>query len=142
MAPIVTETEIQNRLDAIIERYAQLPEMGKCDPVTLEVLNEKGDIKVTISGITHNNISMSAERTILFNESLDFISDTFGYPHIFGRQSKDISQTALRKAYFDYDGFLIVEHTDGSMERFIVKEKNREHIEQRLRVSLGKKFKS
>jgi hypothetical protein len=141
------EAIIHERINDIIAEYSQLKELENCDVEFLS-LNDKGDIKVTIIGRDTGigNVSDSrreiAERTIRFTEPLDFISDTIFYPGVFGTHSKDIALEALRIAYFDIYGYLILEHTDGSMEKFTVKEKNVDAVKEILKVKLGKKFKA
>ena len=140
------ESIIHERINDIIMEYSQLKEMENCDIEFLS-LNDKGDIKVTIIGRDNGvgNVSESrreiAERTIRFTEPLDFITDTITYPQVFGLHSKDIALDALKIAYFDIYGYLILDHVDGSMEKFTVKDKNVEAVKEVLRVKLGKKFK-
>lgn len=140
MAFIMNE-QIQERIDQILSEYAQLTEMGECEPPELEVMNEKGDIKVTIFGYTHDGRKKIAERLIKSTDSLEWISDTFAYPDYIGRQSKDIAPEAVRDAYFDQLGNLMVDHNDGSVEKFKIKERHREEITTKLKDKLGKKLK-
>ena len=136
------EKDIQKRMDDIIVEYAALPQMNTFD-LTLEVANENGDIDVTITGEDikgDSRVGFRAKKTIPFNDSLDFILDTFSYPNTFGPRSKDIVSTAVRVAYFDKLGYLMVEHDD-STEKFAVKEKNFGAVKAILKKNLKDKFK-
>lgn len=132
--------EIQERINQILDEYAQLPQIENCEPPELEVINEKGDIKVTIFGYTHDGRKKIAEKIIASTDSLEWIADTFNYPDYIGRQSKDIATEGLKMAHFDRDGNLIIVRDD-STEKFKIKEKHREEIVSNLKAKLGKKLK-
>jgi hypothetical protein len=133
--------QIQNRIQAIIDEYSQLPQSEFCEPPMFEVLNEEGDIKMTLAGVTSFGTRKTAEKVILATDDLSTISDTFRYPEYIGRQSKDIASDAVKIAYFDHYGYLIVEYIGGGTERFKIKEKHREEIIEKLKNNLGKKLK-
>jgi len=137
----MNEEIINNRIQLMIDEFSQLPEMVNCNPPTFEVLNDKGDIKVTVFGITHDGRKKSAEKVFAFNDPLDSICDLFSYPEWIGRLSKDIASNSVRIAYFDEYGNLMVQHLDGSMEKFKIKEKHKEEIVNNLRNLLGDKLK-
>jgi len=132
-------TEIQNRIDAIIAEYAQLPEMENCE-LSLEA-KDNGDVDVILTGLTKSGRKNIAERTIGAKEDLSFIADTIRYPDYIGRQSKDIFAKSVKMAYFDIDGYLVVDRKDGTTERTKIKEKHREEITKKLLSVLDGKLK-
>ena len=123
-----------NRMLQIINEYSQCKEFDNYD-LCLDALDH-GDVKVTIKkpGVTF-------ERTIRFNESLSFITDTFSYPPTITPTSKDIASNSVKMAYFNSWGNLIVEHED-SVEEFKVQSKHKDKVVGILRDRLGSKFKS
>lgn len=134
----MNEETMQERIGEITDAYAVLPQMEYSD-LTLEAIGSNGDVRVTISldGIRgHKN---TIEKTIKFKDSLDFITDTFGYPNTFTPRSRDIALDGLKTAYFDVFGYLIVERED-SQEVFKVKDSHRVDIEAILRDRIGDKF--
>lgn len=140
----MNEEQINERMNQILEGYSVLPQMEKCEPPILELLNEKGDIKVTIYGFTQAGRKKIAEKTIHFTDNLEWITDLFSYPDYIGRQSKDIVLEGLKYAYFDQDGYLILYRDDpyfGSTEKYKIKEKHRDEIILKLKEKLGKKLK-
>jgi hypothetical protein len=145
MLAIIMNEQIQLRIQAIIDEYSQLPQSEFCEPPVFEVLNEEGDIKMTLAGTTSVNNKKKIEKLILSTDDLSTISDIFTYPEYIGRLSKEINADAVRVAYLDHDGYLIVEYKDernfGSTERFKIKEKHREEIIAKLKNNLGKKLK-
>jgi len=132
---------MNNRLEEINEEFAQLPQIEWCD-MTLEVVGDNGDVKVTLIG----NPEVIGRRTIIektfaLHEPLESVRDTFGYPDTFTPRSRDISLKGLRMAYFDIYGSLIVERDDAT-EKFRVKDSHREEVSEILKRKLGNKFKS
>jgi len=135
------EEAIKERMDAIISELANLPQTEYCEVPTLEVINDKGDIKLTLVGTTTLGRRKTAEKVIAFTDDLSTLCDTFVYPDYIGRQSKDIASESVRTAFFDHYGNLMVFHNDGSAEKFKIKERHREEITANLKENLGKKLK-
>ena len=124
-----------NRIQEISDEYAQLKELDRYD-LTLEAVGEHGDVKVTLK-----KKGATFERTIKYNEPLDFISDSFQYPDVITPNSKDISLKGLKMAYFNEFNKLVVERTD-STEVFRVQDRHRAKVTEILKEKLGKYFKS
>jgi Flp pilus assembly CpaF family ATPase len=135
------EELIKQRMDAIISELADLPQTEFCEVPMLEVINDKGDIKLTLAGTTTLGIRKTAERVIAFNDPLDAICDIFTYPDYIGRLSKDIAVESVKDAFINEYGHLMVTHKDGSMESFKIKENHRDEIISKLKDHLGDKLK-
>jgi hypothetical protein len=134
----MTEMEIQQRITDIINEYSQLKQFDDCD-LTLEVMDQQGNIKVSIASLKRPNDW--AERVITPTESLDFITDTFNYPNTYSVRSKDIVPKSVKLAYINSWGDLVVLHDD-SEEIFKIKSTNKIEAEKELTLKLGSKFKS
>lgn len=132
---------VNSRIQQMIEEYSQLTQSKFCEPPSFEVLNEEGDIKMTVWGFTTDGRKLSAEKIFNSTDDLSIISDLFVYPDYIGRLSKDISSDSVKIAYFDEYGNLIVQHTDRSTEKFKIKERHREEIVNNLRNLLKDKLK-
>jgi hypothetical protein len=132
---MIEEMELQARMIQIINEYSTCKEFDRYD-LSLEPEGVNGDVKVTVKkpGITF-------ERTIKFKEDLKFISDTFGYPDYITPTSKDFALNQVKMAYFNEFGDLMVEHSDGSMEKFKVKATHKEKVIENLKHKLGNLFK-
>ena len=128
------EEHIMNRVNQIMEEYASLKQTADFD-LSLEAVGSSGDVKVILK-----KDNSSIERVIGFKESLEWISDTFNYADTFHPRSKDMCLKALKIAYFDSWGRLVVEHDD-STEVFKVKDAQREEVKAILKEKLGNKFK-
>jgi len=132
---------MEKRIEQINEEFAQLSQMEGCE-MTLETIGDKGDVKVTIIGKPdkphRRNI---VEKIFALHESLESISDIFGYPDTFTPRSKDIALKGLRMAYFDELGNLMVER-DGGTDKFKVKDSQKLEVTMILREKLGSKFKA
>jgi len=133
------EETVMERIDEILQEYAQLPQMVNYN-LSLEAVGDKGDVKVSLAGKSKGGDAL-IERVIAHNEPLDFITDTFYYPNTFTPRSRLMSLKGLRMAYFDIDGNLIVEH-DLSTELFKVNSKQKEEVTLLLKEKLGDKFKA
>jgi hypothetical protein len=138
------EELINSRIRQMIEEYSQLVQSEFCEPPLFEVLNEGGDIRMTIWRFSDNGDKVSAEKTFAFTDDLSVISDIFQYPDYIGRQSKDIDFKGVKEAYLDEFGDLIIYRNDynfGSTEKFKIKEKHREEIINNLKNLLKDKLK-
>jgi hypothetical protein len=129
------EEHIMNRMQEILDRYAELPQMDRYD-LTMEAVGDKGDVSVLLKkgGIT-------IERTIGVNDDLGFIPDTFGYSDTLTPRSRDFATESVKMAYFSIHGDLMVEHTDGTVEKFKVKPAQRDTVVEKLKLNLGDKLK-
>lgn len=135
---------INNRIQQMIEEYSQLAQSRFCDPPSFEVLNDEGDIKMTIWGFTKDGRKLSAEKIFALTDDISNISDLFVYPDYIDKSSKDIYYKGVRTSYFDTDGNLIVEHADksgGGTERFKIREKHRDETISKLKDLLKDKLK-
>lgn len=131
---------INNRMTAIINEISQLREMDDVD-MTLEAVEPPGAVKLTLVGVTSAGRRKTAERVIMPDESLDFLTDTFFYPNTITPNSKDIASKGVKMAYFDNYGDLIVERAEGT-DKFMVKDKHRPEVVKKLKANLGNKFKN
>ena len=124
-----------NRIQEITEQYSELHQLENYD-LTLEAVGENGDVKATLKkgGITF-------EKLIKIDDDLGFIEDTFGYANTFTPRSKDFAADSVKLAYFGIYGDLMVEHKDGTLEQFKVKEEQKESVARKLRANLGDKIK-
>jgi len=130
-----------NRINEINDEIAQMPQIEGCE-LTLESIGDKGDVKMTIIGSPekHNRRNI-IEKTFALHESIDSISDIFGYPDTFTPRSKDIALKGLKMAYINEFGSLIVERED-TTEKFKVKDSQLLEVKMILKEKLGNKFKS
>jgi len=133
------EGTIMERINEILEEYAQLPQMVNYD-LSLEAIGDKGDIRVALVGKSRGGNAL-IERVITPDESLDFISDTFHYPNTFTPRSRLMSLRGLEMVYFDVSNNLIVEH-DLSTELFKVNTHQVKEVTRLLKEKLGNKFKA
>jgi hypothetical protein len=129
------EKLIMERIQEITEQYSELPQLEKYD-LTLEAVGENGDVRATLKkgGTTF-------EKLIKIDDDLGFIEDTFSYPNTFTPRSKDFAVDSVKMAYFGIYGDLMVEHKDGTVEQFKVKDDQKESIAKKLRANLGDKIK-
>jgi len=138
----VTEEQIRQRMDEILEELSQHEEFNDCFP-TLEALGDKGDIRITLVGRPKmKGRRKLAEKVLAFSEPLTSLQDTFNYPNVYGPRSKDFNAESIRAAYINLWGDLMIEHTDGTVEEFRVKSENLEAVKEKLRTNLGKKLKA
>lgn len=138
----VTEEQIRQRMDEILDELSQHEEFNDCYP-TLEALGDKGDIRITLVGRPMmKGRRKLAEKVLAFNEPLTILQDTFNYPNVYGPRSKDFNAASVKATYFGPYGDLMVEHTDGTVEEFRVKHENLELVKEKLRANLGKKLKA
>jgi len=133
------EETIMERINEILEEYAQLPQVVNYD-LSLEAIGDKGDIRVALVGKSRGGNAL-IERVITPDESLDFISDTFHYPNTFTPRSRLMSLRGLEMVYFDVGNNLIVEH-DLSTELFKVNTHQVKEVTRLLKEKLGNKFKA
>ena len=133
------EGTIMERINEILEEYAQLPQVVNYD-LSLEAIGDKGDIRVALVGKSRGGNAL-IERVITPDESLDFISDTFHYPNTFTPRSRLMSLRGLEMVYFDVGNNLIVEH-DLSTELFKVNTHQVKEVTRLLKEKLGNKFKA
>jgi len=133
------EETIMERINEILEEYAQLPQVVNYD-LSLEAIGDKGDIRVALVGKSRGGNAL-IERVITPDESLDFISDTFHYPNTFTPRSRLMSLRGLEMVYFDVSNNLIVEH-DLSTELFKVNTHQVKEVTRLLKEKLGNKFKA
>jgi hypothetical protein len=129
------EERIMNRMQEILDQYAELPQMDRYD-LTMEAVGDKGDVNVLLK-----KDGISIEKTIGVNDDLGFISDTFGYPDTITPRSRDFATESVKMAYFSIHGDLMVEHTDGTVEKFKVKPAQRDTIIEKIKLNLGDKVK-
>jgi hypothetical protein len=132
---MISEMELQHRMTEIMEEYSACKEFDRYD-LALEPSGDEGDIKVVIK-----KPGATFERVIGHKESLKFIPDTFDYPAYITPNSKDFALHSLKTAYFSEFGDLMVEHSDGSMEKFKVRADHKARVIANLKKKLGNKFK-
>jgi len=132
---------IPERIQEILESFSTLPQMNYCD-LSLESM-ENGDVLATVSYQykSSKNVKHIGKRLIKYNDSLDFIADSFDFPPTYCLNSPPISPIGLKEIFFDLYGDLVTRREDHTEERFRVNPKSREAIEQRLKTSFGNKFK-
>ena len=140
----MTEQEINNRISEILDAYAEVL-TDEIDTVTVDAVMKDdkptGDVNVYLSGVTTYGVRKSAERVIGVSDDLHWISDLFHYPEYFGRQSKEIASESVKMAYFDIFGNLVINHSDGSVEKFKIRDEHRKEIVLKLKDNLGNKLK-
>lgn len=125
-----------NRIQEIISAYSELPEL-KTYNLSVEAINDfSGDVKVTI---TRGHTVF--EREIRHNESLEWVRDTFTYPNTITPRSLDFNAHAIKSAYLNEFGDLVVNHHDGTIENFRIKYEQKDKIIEKLKLNLGKKLK-
>jgi hypothetical protein len=132
---MISEMELQHRMTEIMDEYSACKEFDRYD-LALEPSGDDGDVKVVIK-----KPGATFERVIGYKESLKFIPDTFDYPAQITPNSKDFALNSLKTAYFGEFGDLMVEHSDGSMEKFKVRSDHKARVVANLKKKLGNKFK-
>ncbi len=126
------------RIQEISDQYAELPQLNDYN-LSLEAVGEEGDVLATL--IKEGTIRITFEKLIKHDDDLGFISDTFSYSDTFTPRSKDFASNKVKMAYFGIYGDLMVEHTDGTLEKFKVKDEQKEAVAEKLRRNLGNRVK-
>lgn len=127
------EEHIMNRINQIMDEYAQLKQLNDFE-LTLEAVGNSGDVNVLLK-----KGDFTIERLIGYKEPLDFVGETFGYPNTFHPRSRDIALNSVKSAYFGDYGDLVVNHED-STEVFKVKDAQRDEVKDLLKEKLGSRF--
>lgn len=137
----MTYTEIQHRMDRIIEVIAELGLPEQYEPPILEAIGERGDIRLTLKGINSTGRYNTATKIIGHKESLESLRDVITYPPTITPNSNPIASDSVKMAYFDPSGYLIVEHED-STEQFKVQSRHYGKVFENIKKTFGNKFKS